>query len=217
MTVLLLIRHGENDYTRTGRLAGWTPGVSLNETGRQQAQALAKKLARAPLKAIYSSPLERARETAAPLAEAVKLPVEVVAGLGEVQYGDWQGKSIKRLARTKLWRTVQGLPSAMQFPNGETFRSVQARAVEAIEQIARAHPKDMVAVFSHGDVIKLVVAHYLGVPLDLFQRLLVSTASISVLRLGHGHPALVKLNDTSSVEVHPSKGVHDRLRGQRKK
>lgn len=201
MTQLFLIRHGENDYTRTGRLAGWTPGVGLNEIGRRQALALAEKLKAVPLVAIYSSPLERARETAAPLAEAKKLEVQIVAGLGEVRYGQWQGKSLKRLARTRLWRTVQGLPSAMQFPEGETFRSVQSRAVDAVEALVRTHPKDPIAVFSHGDVIKLVVAHYLGLPLDLFQRLMIATASITILRLGQGQPALIKLNETSGVEI----------------
>lgn len=201
MTQLLLIRHGENDYTRTGKLAGWTPGVGLNEVGRKQALALAEKLKAAPITAIYSSPLQRARETAAPLAEAKKLEVQIAEGLGEVQYGQWQGKSLKRLARTKLWRTVQGLPSAMQFPEGETFRSVQSRAVNAVEGLVQAHPKDLIAAFSHGDVIKLVVAHYLGLPLDLFQRIMIATASITILRLGQGQPALVKLNDTSGVDV----------------
>jgi probable phosphoglycerate mutase len=204
MTLVLLIRHGENDYTRAGKLAGWTPGVSLNEAGQKQALALVEKLKAAPLAAVYSSPLERARETAAPLAEAKKLTVEIVEGLGEVRYGEWQGKSLKRLARTKLWRTVQGVPSAMRFPGGETFRSVQSRAVEAVEALVKRHPKDAIAVVSHGDVIKLVVAHYLGLPMDLFQRVMISTASITVLRLGQGHPALVKLNDTNGVEVsHP--------------
>lgn len=201
MTQLFLIRHGENDYTRTGRLAGWTPGVGLNEIGRRQALALADKLKAVPLAAIYSSPLERARETAAPLAEAKKLEVQIVAGLGEVRYGQWQGKSLKRLARTRLWRTVQGLPSAMQFPDGETFRAVQSRAVDAVENLVRAHPKDPIAAVSHGDVIKLVVAHYLGLPLDLFQRLMIATASITILRLGQGQPALIKLNETSGVEI----------------
>jgi probable phosphoglycerate mutase len=199
MTQLLLIRHGENDYTKKGKLAGWTSGVHLNADGKKQAQAIAERLAPAPLKAIYSSPLERARETAEPLAKLKSLPVLVRSGLGEVQYGLWTGKSLKALRRTKLWRVVQHHPAAMEFPEGETLRAVQARAVDEIEKIAREHPKDLVAAFSHGDVIKLVVAHYLGVPLDLFQRLVVNTGSLTVLHLGAGQSALVKLNDTGAL------------------
>ena len=196
MTQLLLIRHGENEYTRTGKLAGWTNGVSLNEAGRKQAEALAERLMPAPIKFIYSSPLERAQETAAPVAKAKKLKVEVVPGLGEVRYGKWTGKSLKVLARTKLWRTVQQLPSAMEFPDGETMRGAQIRMVDAIDSIVRAHPKAMVAVFTHSDPIKLAVAYYLGMPIDLFQRLVIQTASITLLRLGEGAPSLVKFNDT---------------------
>ena len=198
MTTLLLIRHGENDYTRTGKLAGWTPGVRLNEAGRQQAEALAERLKPLPLQAIYSSPLERARQTAAPLARAHGLSVQIRAALGEVRYGQWTGRSLKALARTRLWRTVQARPSAMTFQEGETFRDVQKRVVDEIETLAARHPKDAIAIVSHGDVIKLAVAHYLGLPLDLFQRLAVATASVSVLRLGHGQPTLVKLNDTGN-------------------
>ena len=202
MTQLLLIRHGENEYTRTGRLAGWTKGVHLNEAGQKQAQALAEQLSKAPLTGIYSSPLERALETATPLAKAKGLKVQIREGLGEVRYGEWTGKSLKRLAHTKLWRVVQQQPSAMEFPEGETLRAVQARAVEAIEEIARAHAKDkrMVVAVSHGDVIKLIVAYYLGMPLDLFQRIVISTASVTALRLGHGHPTLVKLNETFPLD-----------------
>lgn len=202
MTLLLLIRHGENEYTRAGKLAGWTPGVHLNEAGQKQAQMLAARLGKAPLAAIYSSPLERARETAEPLAQAKHLPVHVLSGLGEVSYGQWQGKSLKALARTKLWQVVQQQPSAMEFPEGETLRAVQARAVDAAEHIAREHPKALVAAFSHGDVIKLIAAHYLGMPLDLFQRLVISTGSITAVRLGPGQPpVLVKLNDTGNTEI----------------
>jgi probable phosphomutase (TIGR03848 family) len=203
MALILLVRHGENEYTRTGRLAGWTKGVSLNEGGQKQAQALVGRLKPLPIKHIYSSPLQRARETAAPLAEARGLKVEVRDGLGEVGYGEWTGKSLKRLARTKLWRVVQGLPSAMQFPEGETMRGAQLRLVDALERIARAHPKDLVAVFSHSDPIKLAVAFYLGVPLDLFQRIQIQTCSVTVLRLGQGAPSLVKLNDTGPFEAPP--------------
>ena len=198
MTQLLLIRHGENEYTRSGKLAGWTPGVHLNDAGQKQAEALAKRLALAPIMAIYSSPLERARETAAPLAKAKGLKVEISTGLGEVRYGSWTGKSLKRLARTKLWAVVQHHPSAMEFPEGESLWNVQARVVEALEQIARAHPKELVAAFSHADIIKLAVAYYLGMPLDLFQRIMINTASVTLLHLGHGQTALVKLNDTGS-------------------
>jgi probable phosphomutase (TIGR03848 family) len=199
--VVLLIRHGENEYTRTGKLAGWTKGVSLNETGRKQAEGLVARLKRAPIKHIYSSPLERARETAAPLAAARGLSVELRPGLGEVQYGQWTGKSLKVLGRTKLWKVVQQLPSAMRFPEGETMRGAQLRMVDALDEIARAHasPKAVVAVFSHSDPIKLAVAHYLGMPLDLFQRIMISTASVTALRLGHGQPSLIKLNETGPI------------------
>lgn len=198
MAHLLLIRHGENEYTRTGKLAGWTAGVNLNETGQKQAAALVERLKGVPIKHIYSSPLERAQETAAPLAQALGLKVEIRPGLGEVRYGQWTGKSLKMLARTKLWRVVQSLPSAMEFPEGETMRGAQLRMVNALEAIARAHPnpKAVVAVFSHSDPIKLAVAYYLGMPLDLFQRIHISTCSVTLLRLGQGQPSLVKLNDT---------------------
>ncbi len=201
MATLLLIRHGENEYTRTGKLAGWTPGVRLNEAGQKQAQSLIERLKGAPIKRLYSSPLERAQETAAPLAAALGLPVEIRPALGEVRYGDWTGKSLKRLARTKLWRVVQGLPSVMQFPQGETMRGAQLRVVDALDEIARAYPKAMVAVFSHSDPIKMAVAYYLGMPLDLFQRIQISTGSVSVLRLGQGQPSLVKLNDTGALAL----------------
>ncbi len=204
MTTLLLIRHGENEYTKTGRLAGWTPGVQLNETGRKQAEQLAARLKDAPIAALYASPLERTLETAEPLARARSLTVQKCEGLGEVRYGRWQGQSLKRLQRQKLWRVVQMNPAAMVFPDGETLRAVQARAVDAVEAIVRAHPKVMVAAFSHGDVIKLLVAHYLGLPLDLFQRLHVGTASVTTLHLGSGSPALIRLNDTYGIEIPPA-------------
>ncbi len=203
---ILLIRHAENDYTRTGKLAGHLPGVYLNKAGQEQAQALAARLSKAPVKAIYSSPLDRALETARPVADALKLEVHACEGIREIEYGAWTGRSLKQLARTKLWADVQRRPSRMQFPGGETFLAVQVRAVQAVEELARAHPKDLVAAFTHGDVIKLVVAYYLGQPLDLFQRLVVSTASITALHLGQGQPALVKFNDTGPLQSagHPA-------------
>jgi probable phosphoglycerate mutase len=201
MPLILLIRHGENEYTRTGKLAGWTKGVSLNEAGQKQAQGLVERLKNVPLTALYTSPLERAQETAAPLAAARGLTPVVRPGLGEVGFGDWTGKSLKRLARTKLWRVVQGLPSAMRFPGGETFRAAQIRFVDVLEELAQAHPspKAIVAAVAHSDPIKLAVAYYLGMPLDLFQRIQVSTGSVTILALGRGAPSLVKLNDTGPL------------------
>jgi probable phosphoglycerate mutase len=201
--VILLIRHGENEYTRTGKLAGWTKGVSLNDAGRKQAEGLVERLKNVPLTAIYTSPLERARETAAPLAKARGLTPLVRPGLGEVGFGEWTGKSLKRLARTKLWRVVQGLPSGMRFPGGESFRAAQLRFVDTLDEIAQAHTgrKDIVAAFTHSDPIKLAVAYYLGMPLDLFQRIQVSTGSVTLLALGRGAPSLVKLNDTGPLAL----------------
>ncbi len=214
MTHLLLIRHGENEYTRTGKLAGWTKGVTLNEAGRQQAAALAARLKDAGIRHLYSSPLERARETAAPVAAALGLKVEIRPGLGEVQYGRWTGRSLKVLARTRLWRVVQQLPSAMVFPEGESMRAAQLRIVDALDAIARDHPKAMVAVFSHSDPIKMAVAYYLGMPLDLFQRLVISTASVTELRLGQGQPSLVKLNDTGHLMARRTSGPPARHAGR---
>jgi probable phosphoglycerate mutase len=164
------------------RLAGRLPGIHLNERGRQQADQLAQLLSKAPIKAIYSSPLERAVETAEPLARALDLPIHIATGLVELEYGDWQGKTLKQLGRRKLWKVVQEKPSEMRFPQGESFVEVQQRAVAEVERIAAGHEEqDLVACFSHGDVIRLLVAHFLGVPLDLFQRVAASTASISVV------------------------------------
>jgi probable phosphoglycerate mutase len=195
MTDLLLIRHGENDYTHAHKLAGWTAGVHLNPAGQAQARAMADHLARQPIRAVYSSPLERAIETAQPLARARQLRIQKLAAIGEVQYGDWTGKSLKVLRRTKLWRIVQQNPAAMEFPAGETFRAVQARAVNALDALTRKHPKELIAIVSHGDVIKLILAHYLGQPIDLFQRIMISTGSVSQVRLLGGQPVIVKINE----------------------
>ncbi len=200
---ILLIRHGENDYTRKGKLAGLLPGVHLNEAGQKQAQALAARLSRAPLKAVYTSPQERAMETARPLADALRLEVQICDEVHELDCGAWTGRSLKQLARNRLWRDVQQRPSRWQFPEGEAFLAAQTRAVLAVERMALAHRKDLVAVITHSDVIKLVVAHYLGLPLDLFQRLVISTGSITALHLGQGQPALVKLNDTGPLPASP--------------
>ena len=144
MPVVLLIRHGENEYVKKGRLAGRKPGVHLNEKGRAQAQALAEVLKDYPIKAVYSSPLDRTMETAEPIAEIKKLKVIPREGLLEVDYGTWQDKTLKQLSRRKLWRTVQSAPALATFPDGESFAEAQLRIATELTELARMHKqKDM--------------------------------------------------------------------------
>lgn len=203
MPTILLIRHGENDYVKKHRLAGRLPGVHLNANGRKQAQAVAEKLAGAPIKAVYSSPLERAMETAAPIAQALGLEVQLRQGLIEVDCGEWQDQRLKALSRTKLWKIVQGAPSRFRFPGGEAFTDAQHRICQELEAIAGGcEPKDLVVCVSHSDPIKLAVAHFIGLPLDMFQRLSVAPASISGLYLGEaGSRQLLSLNYEISISL----------------
>lgn len=202
MPVLLLIRHGENEYVRNGRLAGRMPGVHLNEKGLSQAQAIAERLKSAPIKAIYSSPLERALETAKPLANAKNLIITPREGLLETNFGDWQGKTLKSLRRRKLWRFVQSSPSMVRFPGGETFAECQLRIAQELQAIAALHkPKEMVACFFHSDPIKLAVAYYLGMPLDNFQRLMIAPASITGLFISDSVARLLNLNFDISLNL----------------
>lgn len=213
-TFVLLIRHGENEYVTTHRLAGRTPGVRLNEKGCHQAQALVGYLMGQPIDAIYSSPLERCMETAEPLAGQRGLKVQMEPALMEVDYGGWQGADLRELSKLPEWGQVQHYPSIFRFPGGETLREVQYRAVGAIERLRDTHPDQIVAVFSHGDIIRTVLAHYLGVPLDLFQRLAIATASVSVLGFLGGQPMLLAINylaDLPKFEI--KKPEHDQQTG----
>ena len=193
-TVILLIRHGENDWVESGRLAGRTPGVLLNQKGRAQAQRLAELLADQPIAAIYSSPLERCMETAQPLAQRLNLEVCAEPGALEVDYGEWRGRALKELAQLPEWQKVQHYPSTFRFPGGETLREVQQRALATMERLHEQHANQLIAVFSHGDVIRTTVAHYLGTPLDLFQRVSISTASVSVLSFTDHMPMVLSVN-----------------------
>jgi probable phosphomutase (TIGR03848 family) len=206
MAILLLIRHGENDYVGR-RLVGRTPGVHLNEAGRKHAQELAEALCHAPIKGLYSSPLERAVETAEPLAQALNLPVNLRPGLMEIDFGDWVGKTIGQMRRMKLWKVVQETPSQMRFPGGESFPEAQQRITNDLDEILSAYEDhDLVACFSHSDSIKLAIAHYLGLPLDNFQRLSVGTCSISILSIPkEGHPMVISLNQALKLDFQPPK------------
>ena len=201
MPLLLLIRHGENEYTKKHKLAGYTPNVHLNERGQNQAQALADGLKDVPIKAIYSSPLERAVETSTPIATARGLELQTDAGLLETNVGKWQGRSLAALRLQKHWKVVQSAPSRAQFPEGETFYECQARIVTALDAISRKHKaQDVIACVFHADPIKLAVAHYIGLSLDHFQRLSCDTGSLTALYVSEAGANLIKLNQRPPFE-----------------
>lgn len=199
MTLLLLIRHGTNDWVH-GRLAGWTPGVRLNEAGRKQAQALSERLGDIPIAAVYSSPLERTVETAQAIAAPRNLNVRLVEGVGEVRYGEWTGGELKELSQHELWPGVQFYPSGTRFPGGESLGEVQMRAIATLDGIRAQHPDEIIAVVSHADLIKLVISYYIGIHIDLFQRLVINPASLTALAFERMGPRLVAFNDTGSLE-----------------
>lgn len=200
MTTLLLVRHGHTDAAGK-RLTGRAPGVHLNELGRRQAERLVERLEGVRIDAIVSSPLERCRETAAPLAKARGRAVDVGRAWIEVGYGEWTGRSISQLRRTKLWRRVMLAPSNVRFPGGESLLEVQGRAVDATLDIAARHARGTVVVVSHADVIRLLVAHVAGMHADHLQRLSIDTASITAVSISDGFPRLLTVNDTDDLSV----------------
>jgi len=196
-TTLVLLRHATTSTTGK-RLGGRKAGFHLDAGGRRQAEAAARRLAPLPVSAVYTSPMERTRETAAPVARVHGVRVRIERGINEVDYGEWTDRPLTQLRRRALWRTIQQAPSRVTFPGGESIRAAQQRAVEATERIAAAHRGGTVVLVSHADVIKAVLAHHLGMGLDLFQRLVVSPASSSVLLLPDGAtPVVLSVNDTS--------------------
>ncbi len=199
MQFVLFIRHGQAEF-KAGHLYGWTPGVHLSAKGCEEAKRLAERLESVKLNAIYSSPLERCLETAEAVAAGRRLEIKTVEDLGEVRYGGWQGKAYKNLVKTPLWRTIQTVPSQARFPGGESLLELQRRGVAAVEEIRGRHRRGIIAVASHADTIKTIVAHYLGMHLDLFQRIVVDTASVSAFAFYGGIPRLIGLNMTGSLE-----------------
>jgi probable phosphomutase (TIGR03848 family) len=201
MATVILVRHGRTEANATGRLAGRTPGVRLDETGTEQATRVAERLAKVPLAALVTSPLERCRDTAAAIAaaQATRLRIARERGLTECDYGEWQGRTLKELARQSLWKTVQTQPSAAEFPGGESMAAMQVRAVEAVRRrdaaVEAEHGAGAVWVaVSHGDVIKSVLADALGMHLDLFQRIHVDPASVSIVRYTAIRPYVLASN-----------------------
>jgi probable phosphomutase (TIGR03848 family) len=197
-TTFLLIRHGDNDYV--GRaFAGRLPGVHLNETGRAQAVALAARLERAGISAIYSSPLERATETIAPLAERLGLRVTSRERLIEIATGDWTGAVFAELDPDRLWRRFTAFRSSTQVPAGELMTEVQTRMTLEMEELRVRHPAETVALVSHADVIRFTVAHYAGIPIDLAHRLDIRPVSVSIVALDEHGATIVRLNDDGPV------------------
>ena len=193
MTTFLLIRHGETD-DHGKALSGRRPGVRLNALGRRQAEQLAARLAGEGITAVYSGPLERVRETAAALAGRAGLGVRAAPELDEIDLGEWSGQPFDALAGRDDWRLFNTVRSCTRAPGGELMLEVQARAVAFLQRLRGEHPSDAVALVTHSDVIKAVLAYYLGVPLDLAQRLEISPASVSVLALEEWGPRVLCVN-----------------------
>ncbi|WIG17304.1 MSMEG_4193 family putative phosphomutase [Kocuria rosea] len=195
-TLVLLVRHGETPTT--GKvLPGRAPGLHLSERGRAQADRVAERLAGVRVDAVYTSPLERTRETAAPTSARTGREAVVEPGLLECDFGEWTGEELSRLYRLKAWSTVQRAPSTFRFPGGESFPEMQARTVGAVDRVRAAHEGGVVICFSHADPIKAALAHALGTHLDLFQRIVVSPCSVSAISYPPGQaPAVLTVNST---------------------
>ena len=201
MTTVILLRHGRSTANVSGVLAGRSPGVSLDDHGRAQAERLVDRLAELPLAAAVSSPLLRCQETLAPLLAARGLAAVDEDGVSEVDYGEWTGKGLGELGKEDLWKVVQAHPSAAVFPEGEGLAAMQARSVAAVRRhaarIGAEHgDKALWVLCSHGDVIKSIVADALGLHLDSFQRIVVDPCSVSVISYTPTRPFVVRVNDT---------------------
>ncbi len=223
MSTVLLVRHGRTAANSSGVLAGWTPGVALDETGQAQAAALAARLAAVPLAGIVTSPLQRCHETAVVIAAGRGLEVLLDERLGECHYGDWTGQELKRLAKDPLWKVVQQHPSAARFPGatGESLRAMQLRAVDAVRDGGErldaqvAGGEALWVALSHGDVIKAVVADALGMHLDAFQRIVIDPCSVTAVRYTGLRPFVLRMNDTGGdlAALVPAKRRARRRRG----
>jgi probable phosphomutase (TIGR03848 family) len=198
-TRLVLVRHAVTAQTGP-LLSGRTPGIDLSDKGREQARALGERLAGLPIAVVYASPIERTTQTAAAVAEHHGLDVQPLPGVIEADYGEWTGGKLSDLAKTDLWKTVQRSPSRARFPDGESLAEMQTRMVVALEDVVARHRGELVVVVSHADPIKAAIAHYTGVHLDLFQRIVVSPASVTVFELGDHGAAMLKCNDTGTLE-----------------
>jgi probable phosphoglycerate mutase len=205
-TLLLLVRHGQTPTTGSV-LPGRAPGLHLADKGREQADTAAQRIAVLPkVDAVYASPLERTKETAAPIAKALGQRVQTDRGLLEAEFGDWTGQELKVLMKKPEWHTVQRAPSTFRFPGGESFSEMQTRIVTAIERLRARHFGGVVVAVSHADPIKAAVAHAMGTHLDLFQRIVISPCSVSAIAYTLGGPIVLTVNSTggSLADLRPS-------------
>lgn len=206
VTLLLLVRHGQTPTT--GKiLPGRAPGLHLADQGTEQARRVAERLAElSRVDAVYASPLERTRETAAPIGKALGLTVKADRGLLEADFGEWTGRELSALMKLPEWSTVQKAPSTFRFPGGESFLEMQSRMVGALDRMRALHPGGVVVAVSHADPIKAAVAHAMGTHLDLFQRIVISPCSVTAIAYHVGGPVVLTVNSTggSLSELRPS-------------
>jgi probable phosphoglycerate mutase len=205
-TLIVLVRHGTT--TTTGKeLPGRAPGLHLSDVGEQQAKTAAARLTalhdgkKRQVSAIYASPLERTRETAAPIAEAAGLEVQVDDGLLELDIGEWTGMELAAAFKKPEWKTIQRYPSGFRFPGGESFADMQARMVTTLERLRREHPGGTVIAVSHADPIRVAVAHALGTHLDLFQRIVIAPCSLTAVLYGDDGPTVLTVNSTDDARA----------------
>jgi len=192
-TIVLLIRHGQTPTTGHV-LPGRAPGLHLAPRGHEQARDVSSRLEGLDLQAVYSSPMERAQETAAPTVAAQEQELLIDDGLIECDFGQWTGEKLTELNKLPAWKEVQNSPSTFRFPDGESFVEMQERMVEAVTDIAQRHPGEVIAAFSHADTIKAAVAHFVGTPLDSFQKIHIDTASVSAVEFGKEHTRMLLTN-----------------------
>lgn len=200
VTTFHLIRHATHELV--GRtLTGRKEGISLSEVGRRESERLAQILGKSGIAGIYSSPLQRATETAEPLAACLRLPVEVASALDEFDFGTWAGRELALLQADPVWKSFNEFRSGTRAPGGESMLDVQVRAVACLERLHRRYPDGAVAVVSHADVLRAAVLHYLGMPLDFFLRIELAPASITVVELAPWGARILRLNDTCASET----------------
>jgi len=200
MTTFLLIRHGAH-LLGGDRIAGRTPGVYLSPLGREQAARTAERVVKLPVRAIYSSPIDRTLETARALADRLDLPVQTLNTLAEIDYGDWTGRTLDELRTQPLWKQWNTHRSGTRIPNGELLLETQTRIIAEMHRLHAKHADDCIALVSHGDVIKSALAYCLGVPLDLMLRIEISLASVSVVVIGDYGPWVLCVNNTEEIQI----------------